>query len=66
MIANGFVGGLMFIAGIVLAASSAQMLNDIGADHRSGWLILVGGVIGMVATALPVMVRSSSRVDRTT
>ena len=61
----GAVGGLMFIGGIVLAAASDRLLVDIGTDHRSGWLILAGGVVAMVGAALPVMVRSAHRVDRT-
>lgn len=62
----GAVGGLMFIGGIVIAAASDQLLVDIGTDHRSGWLILVGGVVAMVSAASPVMVHSARRVDRTT
>ena len=61
----GFTGGLMSIAGILIAAASAQLSQDIGADHRTGWLILFGGVLAMVAAALPVMVRSAHRVERT-
>ena len=61
----GVAGGLMFIAGILIAASSTQLLQDIGAEHRTGWLILFGGVLAMVAAALPVMVRSVHRVQRT-
>lgn len=62
----GAVGGLMFIAGIVIAAASDQLLADIGSDQRSGWLLLAGGVVAMVAAALPVMVHSAHRVDRST
>jgi hypothetical protein len=61
----GATGGAMFIAGLVIAAGSPQILVDIGTQHRSGWLLLIGGVIAMVAAILPVMVHSARKVSRT-
>lgn len=55
----GVVGGLMFIAGIVIAAASPKILADIGTTHRSGWLFLISGVIAMVAALLPVTVKTN-------
>ena len=57
----GFTGALMFIAGLVTAAASPQLLADMGTDHRSGWWMLIGGVIAMVAAAMPVFAGSSRR-----
>jgi hypothetical protein len=59
----GFVGGVMFIAGIVIAAASLQLLSDLGTDHTTGWTMLIGGVIAMVAAMLPTFVRDSVHQD---
>lgn len=56
----GFVGGLMFIGGIVVAAASIKMLGDLGTDHATGWTMLVGGVIAMVGAMMPTFVRDTS------
>ena len=59
----GFVGGVMFIAGIVIAAASLKLLGDLGTDHTTGWTMLVGGVIAMIAAMMPTFVRDSVRQD---
>lgn len=57
----GVAGGLMFIAGLVVAAASPKLLLDLGTSHHTGWAVMIGGVIAMVAAALPVLVRSTRR-----
>lgn len=59
----GAAGALMFVGGLVVAAASPKLLLDLGTDHHTGWVVLVGGVVAMVAAALPVFVHSSQRYD---
>lgn len=60
----GFTGGVMFIAGIVVAAASIKLLGDLGTDHATGWTMIVGGVIAMVAAMMPTFVRDSAVRER--
>ena len=52
----GFVGAVMFIGGIVVAAASIKFLGDLGTDHATGWTMIVGGVIAMAAAMMPTFV----------
>jgi hypothetical protein len=57
----GIAGGLMFVGGLVVAAASPHLLANMGTDHRSGWWVMLGGVIAMISAALPVFERYGSR-----
>lgn len=57
----GFIGGLVFVAGIFLAAASGSLLEDLGTTKSTGTFMIVIGVISMVSAMLPVMTRVDSR-----
>lgn len=57
----GFIGGLVFVAGIVLAAASGSILEDLGTTRSTGTFLIVIGVIAMVSAMLPTVTRVDSR-----
>ena len=59
-----FVGVVMVIGGVVLGAASAEILHDVGTSQGTGWAIMVGGIIAVVAASLGVIVRSRSTVEQ--
>jgi uncharacterized membrane protein YczE len=54
------VGGVIFVAGIVLVAASSSLLSHLGADHDTGWTLMVGGLVAVVAA---MMARFMSESD---
>jgi len=61
----GFIGALLIAAGIVTAASSTTMLNDLGTEKASGWLLVVIGVVSLVAAMMPSFIRRDRTVSST-
>lgn len=61
----GFIGGVMFIAGIIIAAASIKLLGDLGTDHTTGWTMLIGGVVAMVGAMMPTLVTDRAVRDET-
>ena len=59
-----FVGVLMVIGGVVLGAASATILEDVGTSQGTGWAIMVGGIIAVVAASLGVFVRTRRSVEQ--
>jgi hypothetical protein len=59
-----FVGVVMIIGGVVLGAASAEILHDVGTSQGTGWAIMVGGIIAVVAASLGVIVRSRRTVEQ--
>jgi hypothetical protein len=59
-----FVGVVMVIGGVVLGAASAEILHDVGTSQGTGWAIMVGGIIAVVAASLGVIVRSRRTVEQ--
>ena len=59
-----FVGVVMVIGGVVLGAASATILEDVGTSQGTGWAIMVGGIIAIVAASLGVFVRTKRSVER--
>ncbi|HTK16925.1 MAG TPA: hypothetical protein VL769_11070 [Acidimicrobiia bacterium] len=59
-----FVGVVMVIGGVVLGAASAEILHDVGTSQGTGWAIMVGGIIAIVAASLGVIVRSRRTVEQ--
>ena len=57
----GFVGGVMFISGIVIAAASIRLLGDLGTDHTTGWTMLIGGTVAMAGALMPTLVTDTAR-----
>lgn len=59
-----FVGVVMVIGGVVLGAASSTILEDVGTSQGTGWAIMVGGIIAVVAASLGVFVRTRRSVER--
>ena len=60
---TGVIGALLFIGGLVVAAGTASLLNDLGTSHDTGWFALIMGAIAMLAAALPTFIHRE-RVTR--
>jgi hypothetical protein len=60
VVAMGFV---MIIGGVVLGAGGATILRDVGTVHSTGWAIMTGGIIAVVAGSLGRVVRSRHTVQ---
>ena len=52
------VGFIMVIGGVVLGAGGATIMRDVGAAHSTGWAIMFGGIIAIVAGSLGRIIRS--------
>jgi hypothetical protein len=59
-----FVGVVMVIGGVVLGSASAEILHDVGTSQGTGWALMVGGIIAIVAASLGVIVRSRRTVEQ--
>ena len=59
-----FVGVVMVIGGVVLGAASSTILEDVGTSQGTGWAIMVGGIIAIVAASLGVFIRTRRSVER--
>jgi hypothetical protein len=60
----GFMGALMVVGGVILAAGSAKILLDVGAKTSTGWYFIILGAVAILADLMPVMTRSE-RVTET-
>ena len=59
-----FVGVVMIVGGVVLGAATADILQDIGTSQGTGWAIMVGGIIAVVAASLGTIIRTRRSVER--
>ena len=59
-----FVGVVMVIGGVVLGAANSTILNDVGTSQGTGWAIMVGGIIAVVAASLGRIIRSRRSVEQ--
>jgi hypothetical protein len=59
-----FVGVVMVIGGVVLGSASAEILHDVGTSQGTGWALMVGGIIAIVAASLGVIIRSRRTVEQ--
>ena len=59
-----FVGVVMVIGGVVLGAASSTILRDVGTSQGTGWAIMVGGIIAVVAASLGVIIRTRRSVEQ--
>jgi hypothetical protein len=59
-----FVGVVMVIGGVVLGAAGTTILNDVGTSQGTGWALMVGGIIALVAASLGSIVRTRRRVEQ--
>lgn len=62
---GGAVGVLLFVGGIIVAAGSDELLNDLHTESGLGWLAIVIGAVAMLAAVLPTFLidRRSTAVD---
>lgn len=62
---GGFMGVVLLVGGIIVAAGSDQMLDDLHTEAGLGWLAIVVGVAAILGAVLPVFLvdRRSTRVD---
>jgi hypothetical protein len=56
------VGVVMVLGGVALGAGGTAILRDVGTVHRTGWVIMVGGIIAIVAGSLGRMIRTRHSV----
>jgi hypothetical protein len=56
------VGVLMVLGGVLLGAGGTTVLRDVGTVHGTGWVIIVGGIIAIVAGSLGSMDRTRHSV----
>ena len=59
-----FVGVVMIVGGVVLGAAGSTILRDVGTSQGTGWAIMVGGIIAVVAASLGRIIRTSRSVER--
>ena len=59
-----FVGVVMVIGGVVLGAAGTTILNDVGTSQGTGWALMVGGIIALVAVSLGSIVRTRRHVEQ--
>jgi hypothetical protein len=59
------VGVVMVLGGVFVGAAGTTILGDLGTVHGTGWVIMVGGIIAIVAGSLGRMVRTRRSVKTT-
>jgi hypothetical protein len=53
----------MVIGGVVLGAANSTILHDVGTSQGTGWAIMVGGIIALVAASLGRIIRTRRSVE---
>jgi len=56
------VGVAMVVGGVILGAAGPTILRDIGTEQRTGWAIMVGGIIAIVAANLGRVIQTRRSV----
>jgi hypothetical protein len=59
------VGVVMVLGGVLLGAAGTTILRDVGTVHGTGWVLMVGGIIAIVAGSLGRMIRTRRTVKTT-
>ncbi|HTD50073.1 MAG TPA: hypothetical protein VK771_05705 [Acidimicrobiia bacterium] len=59
------IGVVMVLGGVLLGAANSTILRDVGTVHGTGWVIMVGGIVAIVAGSLGRMIRTSHSVKTT-
>ncbi len=59
------VGVMMVLGGVLVGAGGTTILRDVGTVHRTGWVIMVGGIIAIVAGSLGRIIRTRHSVKTT-
>jgi len=58
-----FIGAALVIAGIVIAAGTTGLLQDLGTESSTGWFLAVMGGIALLGALVPTFVRSDRAVS---
>jgi hypothetical protein len=56
------IGVVMVLGGVFLGAAGPTILRDVGTVHGTGWVIMVGGIVAIVAGSLGRMIRTRRTV----
>jgi len=56
------IGVVMVLGGVFLGAAGPSILRDVGTVHGTGWVIMAGGIIAIVAGSLGRMIRTRRTV----
>ena len=59
------IGVVMVLGGVLIGAAGTTILRDLGTVHRTGWVVMTGGIIAIVAGSLGRMVRTRRSVKTT-
>jgi hypothetical protein len=58
------VGVAMVVGGVIIGAAGSTILRDIGTAHRTGWAIMIGGIIAIVAANLGRVIQTRHSVTQ--
>ncbi|MGO9876723.1 MAG: hypothetical protein ACLPVY_23355 [Acidimicrobiia bacterium] len=56
------IGVVMVLGGVLIGAAGPTILRDLGTVHHTGWVIMAGGIIAIVAGSLGRVVRTQRSV----
>lgn len=59
------VGVVMVLGGVLIGAAGTTILRDLGTVQRTGWAIMIAGIIAIVAGSLGRLVRTRHSVKTT-
>lgn len=59
------VGVAMVLGGVFIGAAGSTILRDVGTVHGTGWALMVGGIIAVVAGSLGRLIRTRHSVKTT-
>ena len=56
------IGVVMVLGGVFIGAAGTDILHDLGTVHGTGWVIMVGGIIAIVAANLGRVIQTRRSV----
>ena len=59
----GVIGALTLVGGIIVAAAGTKLSLDLGAEHSTGWFMVVMGAIAVLGSLMPSITRTNRRVE---
>ncbi len=59
------IGVVMVLGGVLIGAAGPTILRDVGTVHGTGWVIMIGGIIAIVAGSLGRIIRTRHTVKTT-
>jgi hypothetical protein len=57
------LGVVMVLGGVLIGAAGPTILRDLGTVHRTGWVIMVAGVIAIAAGCMGRLIRTRRTVE---